>query len=80
MTRQINVLDRQPDVLLLVLPHIENKLAQELLQESYAASLSEHHGYVTYNCFLLENSFGAQNLVSKRDKNPTPQISRYDNH
>ena len=33
MTRQINVLDCQPDVLLLALPHIENKLAQEPLQE-----------------------------------------------
>ena len=51
MTRQINVLDCQPDVLLLALPHIENKLAQEPLQEFYgrqkipmdpAATLSEH--------------------------------------
>ncbi len=52
MTRQMNVLDCQPDVLLLELPNFENKLAQELLQESYgrqkipmdpAAKLSEHH-------------------------------------
>ena len=33
MTRQINVLDCQPDALLLALPHIENKLAQESVQE-----------------------------------------------
>ncbi len=51
MTKQINVLDCQPDVLLFVLPHIENKQAQEPLQEFYgrqenpmdpAATLSEH--------------------------------------
>ena len=29
MNRQINVIDCQPDVLLLALPNIENKLAQE---------------------------------------------------
>ena len=79
MTRQINVLDCQPDVLLLALPHIENKLAQEPLQELYgrqkipmdpAATLSEYHApvtndvYVMHDCFIFENSFGAQNLAS----------------
>ena len=72
MTRQITVLDCQPDVLLLALPHIENKLAQEPLQEFYgrqkipmdpAATLSEHHapvtndGYVMHDHFIFENSF-----------------------
>jgi hypothetical protein len=35
MTRQVNVLDCKPDVLLLALSHFENKLARELLLESY---------------------------------------------
>jgi hypothetical protein len=35
MTRQINVLNCQPDVLFMALLHIENKLAQESLQEFY---------------------------------------------
>jgi hypothetical protein len=52
MTRQINVIDCQPDVFILALPHIENKLAQESLQEFYgryqipmdsAGTLSEPH-------------------------------------
>ncbi len=56
MTRHINVLDCQPDVLLLELPHIENKLAQASLQEFYgrhkipmdpAATLFEHHAPLT---------------------------------
>jgi hypothetical protein len=79
----------------LVLPHNENKLVQESLQESYerhkipmdpAATLSEHHapftndGYVMHDRFMIENSFGAPNLASTRDENPTPQTSRYDNH
>ena len=95
MTRQINVLDCQPDVLLLALPHIKNKLAQEPLQEFYgrqkipmdpAATLSEHHapvfndGYVMHDHFIFENSFGAPILASTKDENPTPQIFRYDDH
>ena len=95
MTRQINVLDCQPDVLLLALPHIENKLAQEPLQEFYgrqkipmdpAATLSEHHapvtndGYVMHDHFIFENSFGARILASTKDENPTPHIVRYDDH
>ena len=94
MTRQINVLDCQPDVLLLALPHIENKLAQEPLQEFYgrqnipmnpAATLSEHHapvtndGYVMHDHFIFENSF-ARILASTKDENPTPHIDRYDDH
>ena len=95
MTRQINVLDCQPDVLLLALPHIENKLAQEPLQEFYgrqkipmdtAATLSEHHapvtndGYVMHDHFIFENSFGARILASTKDEIPTPHIVRYDDH
>ena len=93
MTRQINVLDCQPDVLLLALTHIENKLAQESLQEFYgrqkipmdpAATLSEHHvpvtneEYMMHDRFISENSFGARNLASTKDENQTPHIFRYD--
>ena len=95
MTRQINVLDCQPDALLLALPHIENKLAQEPLQEFHgrqkipmdpAATLSEHHapvtndGYVMHDHFIFENSFGARILASTKDESPTPHIVRYDDH
>ncbi len=51
-----------------------------------AAMLSNHHlpitndGFVTRDCFILENSFGARNLASTRDENPTQQFFRYDNH
>jgi hypothetical protein len=51
-----------------------------------AAKLSEHHasftndGYVTLNRFVLVNSFGARNFASTRDKYPTPQFFRYNNH
>ena len=95
MTRQTNVLDCQQDVLLLALPHIENKLAQDSLQEFYgrqkvpmdpAATLSEHHalftndGYVTHDCFIFVNSFGARYLLTAKDENPTPRICRHDYH
>ncbi len=71
-------------LLLLASPHIENKLAQESLQEVYgrktnsmdpAATLSEHHapltndGYVTRDCFIFKNSFGARNLANTKDEN-----------
>ena len=82
MTRKINVLYCLPDVLLLVLPHIENKLAQVSFQENYgrqkipmdpAVTLSEHHvpftndGYVTHDGFIFVNSFGARYLSSRFD-------------
>ena len=66
MTRQINVLDCQPDVLLLALLHIENKLAQEPLQEFHgrqkismdpAATLSEHHAPVTNDGYVMIISY-----------------------
>jgi hypothetical protein len=94
MTSQIYVLHCRPDVFLFALLYFENKLAQELLQESYgrqkipmdpAAKLWEHHapftngGYVTRDCFIPKNSFGARNLANTRDENPTPQIFRDDN-
>ena len=61
-----DVLDCPPDVLLLVLPHIENKLAQESLQEFYgrqkipmdpAATLSEHHAPVTNDGYVMHDRF-----------------------
>ena len=66
MTRQINVLDCQPDVLLLALPHIENKPAHEPLQEFYgrqkipmdpAATLFEHHALVTNDGYVMHDHF-----------------------
>ena len=48
--------------------------------------LSEHHapvtndGYVMHDRFIFENSFGARNLASTKDENPTPHIFRYDDH
>ena len=52
------------------------------------ATLSEHHvppslinnGYATHDRFVFENSFGARNLASAKDENPSPHISRYDDH
>ncbi len=93
VARQINILDCQPDVLHLALPHIEKKLAQEPLHESYgrqnipidpAATLPEHHSpctneeFVTHDCSILKNSFEARNLASTRDENTTPQFFRYE--
>ncbi len=51
-----------------------------------AATLSEHHapltndGYVTRDCFIFENSFGARNLANTKDENPTLLLLRYDDH
>ena len=51
-----------------------------------AATLSEHHvpvtnhGYVLHDRFIFENSFGARNLASTKDENPTPHILRDDDH
>ena len=95
MTRQINVLDCQPDVLLLALPHTENKLAQEWSQECYgrqeipmdpAATLSEHHapvtndGYVIHDHFIFENSFGARILASTKDEFLLVQRMKFQHH
>ena len=92
MTRQKNVLDCQPGVLLLALPHIENKLAQESVQEFYgrkkipmdpAATLSDHHapvttdGYVMHDHFIFGNSFGFRNLASTKDENPTSNTTNF---
>ena len=77
MTRQINVLDCQPDVLLLALPHIENKLslAQEPLQEFYgrqkipmdpAATLSEHHAPVFNDGSVMHDHFIFGNSFGSR--------------
>ena len=94
MTRQ-NVLDCKPVDLFLVLAHIENKVAQAWLQEFYGrqkipmdpkATLSEHQlpvindGYAMLDRFIFENLFGSRYLSNTKNENPTPHISRYDDH
>ena len=75
MTRQINVLDCQPDVLLLALPHIENKLAQESLKVFYGrqknshgacsnAVTPDHHAPVTNDGYVMHDRFIFEDSIS----------------
>jgi hypothetical protein len=81
MNRQINVLDCQPDVLLLALPHFDNKrilprvLWKTEIPMDPAAMLSGYHapftndGYVMRDHFILKYSFETISLASTRDEN-----------
>ena len=48
-----------------------------------AATLFEHvtnNGYVMHDHFMSENSVRARILASTKDENPTPRISKHDDH
>ena len=54
--------------------------SQAILYEHHVPVINDEYAALDRFIFKFENSFGARYLSTTKDENPTPHISRYDDH